>query len=177
MTYRYLTGRVLPLPADSRLPAYHLPGCYGCGPDNEHGLGLRFRLEADKVVSELDFAPWFEGGPGVVHGGATAAFFDDLMGSVLMAHLRPSVTARLEMNYLRPVPLGVRIRGEAWLAEDAATKLWVEAAGTDDAGVVYVEARALFVPIRLDHWARAVERLTPDQQAQVAQYRKDGYYP
>lgn len=175
--YRHISGTVVPLPPGAAIPEYHLPGCFGCGPDNEHGLGLRFRLEGDRVVSELDFRPWFEGGPGVVHGGATAAFFDDLMGTVMMAHQRPSVTAKLETNYLKPIPLGVRIRGEGWLAEDLGNKLWVEAAGWDEAGAVYVECRALFVPITLDHWKKAVAGLTPEQRAEAARYREDGYYP
>ena len=138
---------------------------------------IQFEAEGDKVVAELEFAPRFQGGPGVVHGGATAAFFDDLMGSVMMAHLLPSVTAKIEINYLRPIPLGVQIRGEAWLAETDGRKMWVEAAGWDDTGAVYVECRALFVPIAMDHWRKVTEGLTPEQQDAAARYRKDGYYP
>ena len=178
-TYRFLTGKVLPLPEGAELPEFHTPWCYGCGPDNDHALGLRFRIESDKIVSELDFAPWFQGGPGVVHGGATAAFFDDLMGTVLMAHLRPAVTAKLDVNYLRPIPLGVSIRGEAWLAEieEGGRKLWVEAAGRDDRGNRYVEARALFIPVRLEHWSKAVDDLTPEARERLARYQEGSYYP
>ncbi len=175
--YRFLTGKVLPLPPEADLPEYHTQWCFGCGPDNEHSLGLRFRVEGDKVVSELDFAPWFQGGPGVVHGGATAAFFDDLMGTVLMAHLRPAVTAKLEANYLLPIPLGVTIRGEAWLAEAEGRKLWVEAAGTDERGNRYLEARALFIPVDIEHWSKAVSELSPEARERLTRYQEGSYYP
>lgn len=175
--YRYLTGTVLPLPeAGGSLPAHHLSHCFGCGPDNQHGLGLTPRLEGDCVVAEIEFAPWFQGGPGVVHGGAIGAFFDDLMGFVLMAHLTPAVTAKLEVNYLRPVPLGITIRGSAWLAEQSGRKLWVEAVGEDDSHR-YVETRALFLPIQFEHFTSAVEHLSPEQQDRNARYRSGDYYP
>ena len=88
-----LTRHVVPAPADAVLPPYHVPWCFGCGPENEHGLGLQARLEGDKVVADLRLAPWFAGGPGVAHGGAVAAFFDDLMGFVPVAHLAPAVAS------------------------------------------------------------------------------------
>ncbi len=175
--YRYLSGDVVPLPSGAELPAFHTPWCYGCGPQNEHALGVRFATEGDKVVSELDFAPWFQGGPGVVHGGATAAFFDDLMGTVLMAHRRPSVTAKLEVNYLRPIPLGISIRGEAWLASAEGRKLWVEAVGEDGRGNRYVECRGLFVPIGVDHFSKAAEGVPAEARERLARFTQGEYYP
>ncbi len=177
MTFRFLSGTVVPLPAGAELPEYHTPWCYGCGPSNEHALGVRFAVDGDKVVSELDFAPWFQGGPGVVHGGATAAFFDDLMGTVLMAHRRPSVTAKLEVNYLRPIPLGISILGEAWLASVEGRKLWVEAVGSDRHGNRYVECRGLFVPITMEHFARAAEAVPEEARQRMARYQQGEYYP
>ncbi len=177
MTYRFLTGDLIPLPADAELPDYHTPWCYGCGPGNDHALGLRFATDGDKVVSELDFAPWFQGGPGVVHGGATAAFFDDLMGTVLMAHSRPAVTAKLEVNYLRPIPLGTSLQGEAWLASAEGRKLWVEAVGHDRHGNRYVESRGLFIPIGVEHFARVAESLPNEVRDRMARYQQGEYYP
>ncbi len=175
--YRFLSGEVVPLPPDAALPEYHTPWCYGCGPKNEQSLGIRFATDGDRVVSELDFAPWFQGGPGVVHGGATAAFFDDLMGTVLMAHAKPSVTAKLEVNYLRPIPLGVRIRGEAWLAREEGRKLWVEAEGFDANGERYVEAGGLFVRIDFEHFERVAAAAPEEVRRRLERYREGEYYP
>ncbi|NQV05246.1 hypothetical protein HQ535_01740, partial [bacterium] len=76
----YVSGMVVPMPEGAAIPPFHLPWCFGCGPENENGLGLKARIEGDRVIADIEFAPWFQGGPRVVHGGAIAAFFDDLMG-------------------------------------------------------------------------------------------------
>lgn len=177
---RFLTGEVIAVAdpqASSGLPTQHLLWCFGCGSENEHGLGVRPRYEGDKVVGELEFAKRFQGGPGVVHGGAAAAFFDDLMGFVMIAHQRPAVTAKLEMNYLRPIPLGLTLRAEAWLAAQEGRKFWAEAVGFDDQGISYVEARALFIPIGVDHFAKTLQHMDPDHRARISRFDSDEYYP
>jgi len=46
MTTRLITGNRIPIPdgEDVRIPT-HLPWCFGCGQDNQHGLGLSVRRE------------------------------------------------------------------------------------------------------------------------------------
>lgn len=168
-SYRYLTGTVVPVGEDGGgAITEHLPRCFGCGSDNVDGLGLRPHYQGDFVTADLQFPARFEGGPGLVHGGAIAAFFDDLLGFVPMAHLRPGVTAKLDVNYLRPVPLGLSIRGRAWMADIDGSKMWAEGVGGDESGRRYVEARALFVSIGPDHFAKAL---------QDHRYESDEYYP
>ncbi len=177
---RFLTGEVIPVPdvgALAGLVTEHLPWCFGCGSENEHGLGIRPHFDGAKVVGELDFAKRFQGGPGVVHGGAAAAFFDDLMGFVMIAHQRPAVTAKLEMNYLRPIPLGMTLRAEAWLTAQEGRKMWAESVGFDTDGNTYVEARALFIPIKADHFADTIQHMDPAHRARISRFDKDQYYP
>ena len=177
---RFLTGKVIPVPdpgAWSGLPTEHLPWCFGCGGENEHGLGIQPRYEGDKVVGELRFAERFQGGPGVVHGGAVAAFFDDMMGFVMIAHRRPAVTAKLETNYLRPIPLGLTLHAEAWLSAQEGAKFWAEAVGFDDAENRYVEAQALFIPFGAGHFSEAVQQVDADQVASISRFDRDEYYP
>ena len=176
--FRHLTGTVVPVEdktALRQMPAHHLPTCFGCGPDNDSRLGIHPHYEGDTVVAEIEFHPRFEGGPGLAHGGAIAAFFDDLIGFVSMAHHRPAVTAKLEVNYLRPIPLGVTIRGEAWLAGIDGRKLYPEAAGFAPDGTVLVEASGLFIEVGAEHFTSAIESTrTPYPDAM---YQKDEYYP
>lgn len=174
VTFRYITGEVVPIAdraAAAAMPSYHLLTCFGCGPENPDRLGVVPRLEGDKVVAELSFPARFEGGPGVVHGGATAAFFDDLIGFVAMAHMLPAVTARLEINYLLPMPIGVTIRGEAWLAERRGRKLFTEAIGRGPVGETYVEVQGLFLGVGIEHFARALEG------AVIPMFEQGEYYP
>jgi acyl-coenzyme A thioesterase PaaI-like protein len=155
-TYRFLTGAVVPVAdraALSGLSTFHLERCFGCGPANQAGLGVRPRYEGDKVVAEFEFAPRFEGGPAVAHGGAIAAFMDDLLGFVMMAHQRPAVTARLQIHYLLPVPLGLIVRGEAWLAATEGRRLFAEGVGTAPDGRRLFEADGLFFEVGFEHFS------------------------
>ena len=179
-SYRYLTGTVLPVPDREMLaqvPTMHLPWCFGCGPENDEGLGLQPHFVADRVEADIQFAPRFQGGPGLVHGGAISAFFDDLMGFVMMAHQRPAVTARLETNFLKPIPLGIAVHGTAWLSAHDGRKMWAEAVGEDDNGNRYIEARALFVPVAAEHFAGTMKYMDPEHAARLARYERDEYYP
>ncbi len=178
--FTFVTGTIIPVPetpAQFQPPTQHLPWCFGCGSENEYGLGVRPYFEGDKVIGRLEFAKRFQGGPGVVHGGAAAAFFDDLMGFVMIAHQQPAVTAKLEMNYLRPIPLGLTVQAEAWLAAQEGRKLWAEAVGFDEHGTRYVEARALFIPIGVDHFAETLQHMDPDHLARISRFDSDEYYP
>lgn len=83
---------------------YHHPGCYGCGPENAAGLQLvAYAAEPEAVTAHHTFEQRFEGAPGVVHGGATAAVFDDLFGRLLVRVLVMAVTTELSVDYLRAV--------------------------------------------------------------------------
>ena len=178
MTFRTVTGYVVPFSHPElidQIPRTHLPNCFGCGSENEVCLGIVPKYEDGKVVADLQFHPRFEGGPGLVHGGAIAAFFDDLIGFVPMTHMRPAVTANLSVNYRKPIPLGVTIRGEAWLTGSEGRKLWCEAVGFAPDGTVLVEVTSLFLEVSAEHFTKAIDGAQgpyPD-----AFYKKDEYYP
>jgi acyl-coenzyme A thioesterase PaaI-like protein len=167
----------LPMPDDAALPPFHLPWCFGCGPENDRGLKLSPRIEGDMVVADIEFAEWFQGGPGVVHGGGIAAFFDDLMGFVPVAHHVPAVTARLEIDYRRPIRTGTTIRGEAWLTSHEGRKLWARSIGRDADGTVYVEAAALYLSIGVEHFMKTIEEMPAEQRERLMRFRSDEYYP
>jgi acyl-coenzyme A thioesterase PaaI-like protein len=172
-----LTYEVIPMPVGAALPGSLNPDCFGCGPENKHGLRLEPRLEGDKVVAELRLAPWFAGGPGVAHGGALAAYVDELMGHVAVAHRIPAVTARFEIDFLRPVLIGSGIVGEAWLARREGRKLWTEAVGRDGDGEACVEARAIYLSVSLEHFAEALAGMGEEQLTRLSRFRADELYP
>jgi acyl-coenzyme A thioesterase PaaI-like protein len=99
---------------------YHHPDCYGCGPANEVGFGLRAVAEPGEAVrAELTFDGRFRGAPGLAHGGAIAGAIDDLFGLVLVRVLVPAVTVDLSVSYRRPVHL------------DEPCRLWAEVVHRD----------------------------------------------
>lgn len=177
MKYRFLTGERLDFePAVASLVGMHTAYCWGCGPKAEQGLGLRPELDGSLVRADLEFARRFEGGPGTVHGGAISAFVDDLLGYVPVAYGSPGVTARLDTNYISPVPMGVTVSGEAWMSRVEERKMWAE--GTIEyEGNVLVEALALFIAIDFEYYQKMFETLTDEHKERLGTYRSGDYYP
>lgn len=135
---------------DGSIPA-HSPNCFGCGPENESGIGLRMRAVGGRVVADLVFDRRHEGAPGLVHGGAVAAALDDLFGGVLVTLAAPAVTANLSVDYRAPVPLGRPLQLSAWCVATSGRKLELAATMTLEDQLV-AEAEALFIRVDLSHF-------------------------
>jgi hypothetical protein len=59
--------------------------CFVCGLENEYGLGLRFyEIGPDEVTATVSIPEQYQGYPGVVHGGITAAMLDEVLGRAAM---------------------------------------------------------------------------------------------
>ena len=177
MKYRFLTGEHLAFdPAVPTLEDMHTPYCWGCGSEAEQGLGIHPELEGSLVRADLEFDRRFEGGPGTVHGGAITAFMDDLLGHVPVAYGSPGVTARLDTNFISPVPMGVTVRGKAWMSRIEERKMSAEGTIEYD-GQVLVEASALFIAIDFKHYQKVFDSFTDEHKERLAAYRSGDYYP
>ena len=134
----------------------HWPTCLGCGPDNEGGFHLQVRREGDEVVAEHTFADRHSGAPGIAHGGAVATVVDDVLGFLLYVAKIAGVTRHLEVEYLKPVVIGVPYVVRAKVDSLEGRKLWVSCSCTAPDGTVSFTAKALFLQVRLAHFADAV---------------------
>lgn len=173
--YRYLSGEHLIFDAKvDSLAGMHTPYCWGCG-DEEQGLGLVPRLDGTRVLADLEFASRFEGGPGTVHGGILSAFMDDLLGYVPVIYGVPAVTAKLDTNFIAPVPIGVTVHGAGWMSRAEGRKMFAEGTIEVD-GKTLVETSALFIEIDSGHFPRVLEGFTEEQLGRLKAYRS-GYYP
>lgn len=120
------------------------PDCMIAGDAHPTGTGLRGRRVGDEVVAEVVLGPAHEGPPGRAHGGMVASLFDEVFGLALWMDALPAYTARLEVDYRRPVPLGRRIDLRCGITARDGRKLHV--AGTaHDGGELLAEATGLFV--------------------------------
>lgn len=143
--------------ADGSIAA-HQPHCMGCGPENPAGLGMRFRIDGDRVITQLTLDRRHEGSPGFAHGGALAAALDDLLGTVLIILERPAVTASLTVDYRTPALLHRPYALEARCDRIEGRKLHL--AGTiKDGDTLVAEARALFLQVELGHFKRSGQPL------------------
>lgn len=138
------------------LPPHH-DGCLGCGPTNPHGHHLQVWHEEGRVRARHVFDSRHVGAPGIAHGGAVATVLDDLFGFLLYLVREPAVTRHLEVGYRAPVLLGTRYLLEAGIERRDGRKLFVRAQGADELGEVVVEARAVFVIVGFEHFARGGE--------------------
>ncbi|MFZ2176697.1 MAG: PaaI family thioesterase [Rhodococcus sp. (in: high G+C Gram-positive bacteria)] len=89
--------------------------CVGCRPAGRCRFGLSLRRDGDSgVVGTVEFSPEHEGSGGVTHGGSVMGAFDEACGAVPMSVDVLAVTARLEVDFLRPVPLERELQIRAW---------------------------------------------------------------
>ncbi len=99
-----------------RLPTHGL--CLVCGEENPRGFGLTWFLRPDGVVTATHtFTLHQQGPPSFAHGGATAAVLDEAMGAAVWVQGYRVVAVHLEVEYRRPVPLGVEVTVEGWVVE------------------------------------------------------------
>lgn len=100
--------------------------CYGCGRLNEHGLQIKSHWDGEETRAVYHPLPQHIAIPGYVYGGLIASLIDcHSTGTAAAAAYRHEgremdtdpplrfVTASLQVDYLRPTPLGVplEVRG------------------------------------------------------------------
>lgn len=155
-----------------RLRACQIPGSYGVRIDasGRHRawgnpvVGLRNPVAPRLVVHrEDDGTAWaetvlgaaYEGPPGMLHGGMSALFLDQLVGEAASAAGKPGMTGTLKLRYVAPTPLGP-IRFEAKAERVDGIKSVVKGRSLVD-GRVCVEVEAIMI---LPRWARDLEETT-----------------
>lgn len=89
--------------------------CFACGALNEHGIHLDLHVDGDRCWTELVLADRFQGWDGIAHGGIICTILDEVMAWSLAATDNWGLTARLNVDFKRPVRLGMPIRGEGWI--------------------------------------------------------------
>jgi len=125
--------------------------CFACGALNDHGLQLRLHLGDRRSWTDLTLDPRFEGWSGIAHGGIVATLLDEVMAWSLVAEDNWGVTARMSIDYKRPVPIDQPIRAEGWVVR--TRRRLIDAAGqvTDGEGTVLATAQAVYLaadPVR-----------------------------
>lgn len=99
-----------------------------------------------------------QGAPGLAHGGVISAAMDEGMGYLLWLVQKPAVTAHLEVDYRRPLPVGSRLELEGRVDRLEGRKIYASMEGRMD-GEVVVEARALFLKVPVKHFVPHAERM------------------
>ncbi|MBI1886523.1 MAG: PaaI family thioesterase [Chloroflexi bacterium] len=148
-------------------PASPRHWCFGCGSANPEGLHIEFRLDGKRALGEFTPRETHQGYPGVAHGGVAAAALDEAMGWAMYAAGAWTMTARMQVRYRKPLPLGQPVTVSARVTRNRGR--WLEAAGKlrSASGEVLAEGRALFLRLPKEE-ARRLEAFY------LARSRQDG---
>lgn len=111
---------------------------------NPLGIPFVMTVQGPRAHGTLKLGALHAGPPCLLHGGFSAALMDAMLGSLVQAQGLRSVTAKLEVRYLRGVPLDSTVVLGAEIAESDGRKTWADGWIEHD-GVRAVEARGLFV--------------------------------
>ena len=84
--------------------------CFVCGPGNPNGLNVRFRMDGE--VCRAEFTPGEDhmGYDGVTHGGIIFSLLDDVMANWIFLNGERCFTAKAQIRYRQPLPVGTPIR-------------------------------------------------------------------
>lgn len=126
--------------------------CFICGMENPVGLKLRFyQIEPGMIETTYTAPDHYQGYPGIMHGGIIASILDETSGRALTDtadQTRFMFTAKLEVNYRRPVPLGVSLRivGKAGQDRGRSAEGWAGIYNAET-GDLLAEADAILVNV------------------------------
>ncbi len=130
----------------SKLPRNH---CYGCGRDNPEGMKLKFAFDRQRssMVCRFRLGSRYTGPPGHAHGGVIATVLDEAMGKALKIHNVIALTSRMQVEFLKPVPLNKSLVAEGRSLSHRGRKYWNGAEIRDRQGRVLARSRGMFVAI------------------------------
>jgi len=133
----------------------HFAHCFGCGELHPTGLHLVAHVgQGADITAEFTVTENHQGAPGLAHGGLLSLAFDEALGKLMWLLRAPAVTARLETDFLKPVPIGTVLHISAQITGQVNRKVYSEAVGRLNGpdGEIAVRAAALFVIVPMRHF-------------------------
>jgi uncharacterized protein (TIGR00369 family) len=119
--------------------------CFACGTLNAHGLHLALHAGDGRCWVDTTLDPRFEGWEGIAHGGIIATILDEVMAWAVIEHDLWGVTARMSIEFKRPLPIGRPIHGEGRVTAVRRRLVETEGVLTDEEGTVLARAEATYV--------------------------------
>jgi acyl-coenzyme A thioesterase PaaI-like protein len=152
--------------------------CFVCGKENTHGLQMDFYNDQTKVWATFTPQEYHQSWPGIVHGGILSAVLDETIARVAFIYDKWVQTAKLELKFRKPAPLGQELLVEAELVRDAGRAMEMKGLiKLQSSNEVLVEATGLFIRIPDREKQRLIESLGEEfaaWEAWFAQIRESG---
>lgn len=144
--------------------------CGSCRRTRQCRLGIHTEhlTEDDTLRCEVACGEEYEGGPGVAHGGWTAAVLDEVLGHIAPFFGVIAVTGTLQVKYLKPVPIGRQLIATARVDQRVGNKWHISGELTLAAGgATLAVANGVWVQRPAEaHFAGFEEWLAEQDQAQ-----------
>lgn len=141
-------------PIGSKIPS-HFGHCFGCGELHPTGLHLvAYAGDGLDITAEFTVTENHQGAPGLAHGGLLSLALDEALGKLMWLLRAPAVTARLETDFLKPVPIGTTLFISAQITGRVNRKVYTKAEGRLNSidGPIVLRAAALYVIVPMDHF-------------------------
>ena len=125
--------------------------CFCCGASNPSGLHLDVLKDGSTgVKTEFTALRRYCGWSHYLHGGVISLIFDELLGWLAFHLGYDALTARLEVRYRQPVPLGSRLILKAALEKEIRGLLDIRTtASLEDGSVIAVgKGRMMIIETR-----------------------------
>ncbi len=118
--------------------------CFACGEKNPKGLRLKIHADATgAMVEKYIIKKEYQGYADIVHGGIISTILDELQVYAAAGKGFKTVTARIEVKFLKPVKVGVPINAKAHVVSIKKDK-WIETqAEIIQEGVVKAKSQAI----------------------------------
>ena len=123
--------------------------CFACGPANPEGMHLKFFFDEPhrRAWCRFKLARRYQGPPGHAHGGIIATILDEAAGKVNKLRQVVALTSRMQIEYLRPVPLGQPLIAEGRERSVRGRRHINIAEIRNQKGDVLARGRALFIAV------------------------------
>jgi uncharacterized protein (TIGR00369 family) len=123
--------------------------CFGCGRDNPDGMRLKFSLDESnrRTFCHFRLTRRYQGPPGHAHGGIIATILDEAMGKVNKFRSVVALTKSMEVEYLKPVPLGKSLLVEGTERTVRGRKHINVAEIRDEQGTTLARSKGIFIAI------------------------------
>lgn len=117
--------------------------CFACGPCNPIGLKLSFQEENNSYKTSFIPGPEHQGYDGIMHGGLISTLLDEVMARYLYAKGLAAVTAKLEVRYRQPTPIGQKLAISGWITGQRGKMVEMAGKVTLPDGTVTAEGKAI----------------------------------
>src|SRR6476660_326194 len=123
--------------------------CFGCGGANESGMRLTFDLHVGerKTRGKFVLGSRYGGGAGFAHGGIIALLLDEAMGKISKLTDERAVTAELNIEYRKPVPVDAEISVSGWQEDEKGRNRFRIGEIHDAQGNLLARGRGRFVVV------------------------------